>query len=199
MTERAPQGKSGLPDKLNEAEAGNPPPPKEEQKMLNFEKMKATLTEEKTRLETIIEAQGKLLPLLQKMDKKIFNKKITDYINEGGEKWEIRAYIENRYDRKEFVIYHKKMPYNDNNIFDGYAEFFCDEKRFSYEKFKALLTVGIARKRAELAAIEADLADGEKRAKEFNYVQEYYKSIVKTFSAHIRYKFHRDFEIGYIG
>lgn len=167
--------------------------------MLDFEKMKATLNEEKKRLETIIEAQEALLPLMGKMDKKIFNKKITDAINESDEKQEIRAYIENRYNRKALVIYHKKLPYNDNNLFDGYADNFCDEKRFSYEKFKAALTAEISRKRAELAAIEADLADGEKRAKEFNYVQKYYKALARTFSANLLYKFHRDFEIGYIG
>jgi hypothetical protein len=166
--------------------------------MLDFEKMKAALESEKRRLETIIETQKKLLPYMEKMDKKIFNKKIVDYINEAGN-LPIRAYTHNDGERKQLVIYHKDLPYNYNSLFWEIASKICDEKRFSYEKFKAQLIININAKLSELEAIKADLADGEKRAKELNYVQEYYRKLVKGFSYYARNKYDYDFKIGWIG
>ena len=52
--------------------------------------------------------------------------------------------------------------------------------------------------RADLTAIESDLADGEKRAQEFNYVQQYYIKLAKDFSHFIRSKYDHDFKIGWI-
>ncbi len=164
--------------------------------MLDFEKMKAGLLSEKKRLETMIETQRKIIPYMEKMDKKIFNKKIVDYINESDT---VRAYIHGEADRKQLIIYHKELPYNYNNVFWDYQEKFCDEKRFSAEKFKAQLTRRIHDNMAELETIKADLADGEKRAIELNYVQEYYKKLAKGFSYYLRSKYEYDFKIGWIG
>ena len=164
--------------------------------MLDFEKMKTSLEAEKKRLEIIIEFQKKIIPYMEKMDKKIFNKKIVDYINEMEE---IRSYINTCYDRKELVIYHQNLPYNYNNIFWENKDNLCDEKRFSFEKFKAQITKNMNSKLAELETIKADLADGEKRAKELNYVQEYYRKLVKGFSYFARNKYDYDFKIGWIG
>ena len=166
--------------------------------MLDFEKMKTSLEAEKKRLEIIIETQKKLLPYMEKMDKKIFNKKIVDYINEMDE-LPIRSYIHNDGERKQLVIYHKDLPYNYNSLFWDFASTICDEKRFSFEKFKAQITKNINSKLAELETIKADLADGEKRAAELNYVQEYYRKLVKGFSYYARNKFDYDFKIGWIG
>lgn len=164
--------------------------------MLDFEKMKATLEAENQRLEKIIESQEKLIPYMEQFDKKIINKKMVDFLNELDP---IRAYFDGEKERKQIVIYHKNLPYNYNTIIWDFVDKISDGKRFDHAKFSAVMRGHIAGTRAELAAIEADLADGEKRAKEFNYVQKYYKSLARTFSANLRYKFHRDFEIGYIG
>ena len=163
--------------------------------MLNFEQMKASLQSEKKRLETIIEKQEMLISYMEKFDKKMFNKKIVDYINEADG---IRAYINICFDRKELVIYHKDLPYNYNNIFWRSQESISNEKRFSYEKFKAELLKIKNDNLADLAAVEADLADGEKRAQEIAYVKDYYKKLVKGFSHHVRNKFEDEFKIGYI-
>lgn len=40
---------------------------------------------------------------------------------------------------------------------------------------------------------------GEKRAQEFNYVQQYYIKLAKDFSCFIRNKYDHDFKIGWIG
>jgi len=164
--------------------------------MLDFEKMKAALNSEKKRLEIIIKTQEKLISYMEKIDNKMFNKKIVDYLDEIEE---IHAYIHWNYDRKEMVIYHKDLPYNYNNVFWSVQENICNEKRFSYEKFKAELLKIMNNNLSDLAAIEADLADGEKRAHEIAYVKDYYKNLIKGFSHYIRRKFDRDFEIGWIG
>ena len=164
--------------------------------MLDFEKMRAALLFEQKRLKIIIETQERLIPYMEKMDKKIFNKKIVDYLNEVDA---IHAYIYNCYDRKELVISHKDLPYNYNTLFWNMQSDYCNEKRFSFEKFKETMMKRIKSSRAELAAIEADLADGEKRAEEFNYVQQYYIQLAKGFSYFIRGKYEHDFKIGWIG
>ena len=164
--------------------------------MLDFEKMKAALNAEKKRLETIIKTQEKLIPYMEKFDKKMFNKRIVDYIDEMQE---VHSYIENRYDDKRLVIYIKNLPYNYNTIFWGVQENICNEKRFSFEKFKNVIMANINDNRKQLAAIESDLADGEKRAQEFNYVQQYYIKLAKDFSFFIRNKYDNDFKIGWLG
>ena len=164
--------------------------------MLDYEKMKASLVGEKQRLETINQEAENLIPHMEGMDKKIFNKKIADHLNQLEN---VHAYINDRYGRKELVIYHKNLPYSYNTIFENYQEEICEEKRFSFEKFKAKMMHRINENKKDLTAIEADLADGERRAKEIEYVKDYYKILVKGFSHHIRGKFSRDFEIGWIG
>lgn len=164
--------------------------------MLDFEKMKAALEAEKKRLETIIKTQEKLIPYMEKFDKKMFNKRIVDYIDEMQE---VHSYIENRYDDKRLVIYIKNLPYNYNTIFWSVQENICDDKRFSHDKFKAELLKIMNNNLSNLAAVESDLADGEKRAQEFNYVQQYYIKLAKDFSYFIRNKYDHDFKIGWIG
>lgn len=164
--------------------------------MLDFEKMKAALEAEKNRLKMVIEAQKAVIPYLEKFDGKIINKKLVDYLNELDP---IRAYFHGEKEHKQLVIYHKNLPYQYNTVIWDFVDKISDGKRFDHAKFSAVMRGHIAKTRAELSAIEADLADGEKRAQEFNYVQQYYIKLAKDFSYFIRNKYDHDFEIGWIG
>lgn len=164
--------------------------------MLDFEKMKAALEAEKNRLKMIIEAQEAVIPYLEKFDGKIINKKMVDYLNELDP---IRAYFHGEKERKQIVIYHKNLPYNYNTVIWDFVDKISDGKRFDHAKFSAAMRGHIAGTRAELAAIESDLADGKKRAQEFNYVQQYYIKLAKDFSYFIRSKYDHDFKIGWLG
>lgn len=164
--------------------------------MLDFEKMKAALEAEKNRLKMVIEAQEAVIPYLEKFDGKIINKKLVDFLNELDP---IRAYFHGEKERKQLVIYHKNLPYNYNTVLWEFVDMVSNDKRFNHKKFSAVMRGHIAETRAELAAIESDLADGEKRAQEFNYVQQYYIQLAKSFSYFIRNKYDHDFKIGWIG
>ncbi len=164
--------------------------------MLDFKKMKATLEAEKNRLKMVIEAQEAVIPYLEKFDGKIINKKLVDYINELEP---IRAYFHGEKERKQLVIYHKNLPYNYNTVLWEFVDMVSNDKRFDHKKFSAVMRRRILNTRADLTAIESDLADGEKRAQEFNYVQQYYIQLAKGFSYFIRGEYDHDFKIGWIG
>ncbi|MBQ8697650.1 MAG: hypothetical protein IJ521_01430 [Schwartzia sp.] len=182
--------------------------------MLNFEQAKKELLYEKERLEIIISAQMELLKMMEKMDGKMYNKKIPDYI-ETNEKF--RSYIwSSKYSatRRELSVkyraLHDEMK-NQRPDFLRYSEYadslFCDlrknitdeeEKRFSYAKFRKRLLANIAENRQSLEAVKADLATGADRLREICMVMEYYRGIVRGFSSYIRYNHSNDFQIGYI-
>lgn len=182
--------------------------------MLNFEQAKLELLYEKERLEIIIKAQMELLEIMKPMDKKMYNKKITDYIS-SNEKY--RSYIGGGYngERKELFIKIRNISEEmtaeepkfrryheyDESLFNERKQDITDEegKRFSYPKFRAKMLEDIARNRKSLAAVNTDLATGADRLREACMVMEYYKSIVRGFSGYIRSEHSSDFDVGYIG
>jgi len=178
--------------------------------MINPEDMKDALLYEKKRLEIIISAQTGLLETMKQFDGKMFNKKIPETLEEKRPCY--RAYIYGDGDRKQLVISFRDMnelhemrklyrhyDCNENNVIWEMKSAITDEegKRFSYEKFKALLLKNINRKRAELSAINSDLADGETRLQEAAKIAEYYKQIVNSFSKFIVNEYRHNFQVTY--
>jgi len=180
--------------------------------MLQFNEIKNELLRERARLEIIIKNQKEILEILKPMDGKMYNKKITDFVEKNDK---FRAYISDAtYSEKALTISLKNLDsmlpklenyrshsYYENWIFEARKNRITDEneKRFSYEKFREVMLEKIQHNQEELAAINGDLAEGESRLAEMGKVLGYYKELAKTFSHYVRGNYSGKFEVGYIG
>lgn len=158
--------------------------------MINAEKFKEILGREKAKLEAFITELNRLRDIAGRYDGKIYDKRIREAIQAEG-----------------FHVYKSKSGFHELVIYgDAYGsdwdlfccrekDDFCEGKRFSQAKFRRILWITLQRARKNLAGIEKDLIDTERKLYELHQAAKYYAEQVKELSEYAQQTYRRTLEL----